>query len=154
MDTKSINTITAPAAGITIIRTHPQKNNTTVGITSTRTHPQKNITTVGITSTRTHPQKNNTTIGILNLRNNIKKRFTKGLEIIKNVLRADITKSKIPLTPTIKEQKEEMEIVSHKKTKPDNPAVIANPRGSIRQDPVKTFPLPGPKPELSDFCGD
>lgn len=35
MDTKSINTISNLAAGITIIRIHPQKNITTVGITIT-----------------------------------------------------------------------------------------------------------------------
>jgi hypothetical protein len=138
MDTKSINTISPPAAGITIIRTHPQKNITiagititrihpqksitTVGITITRTHPQKNIITVGITITRTHPQKDMTAAGSLNLRNHPTKNSTKGLVIIKSMLKTEKNRNKIPGTPTVTEQSEEMRNVSHKKTKPGNPA--------------------------------
>jgi hypothetical protein len=98
MDTKSTNTITAPAPGITIIQTHPQKGITTVGITIIRTHPQKGITTAGITIIRTHPQKGIPTARISNTRNHPTKSFTKGPVIIKAMLKTGKNRNKIPGT--------------------------------------------------------
>ena len=159
MDTKSINTISNLTIGITGIRTHPQKNITTIGITGIRTHPQKNITTIGITEIRihpqksitttgiikirNHPQKNITTTGIINPRNHPPKSITKGLEIIKNMLKAEITGNKIPGTPTVTEQKEKMRNVSHKRDKAGQSGSKSESPGINRQDPVKALALPG-----------
>jgi hypothetical protein len=60
------------------------------------------------------------------------------------MLKTEKSRNKIPGTPTVTEQKKEMRNVSHKKTKPGNPAVRKNPQGSNRQNPVKTLALPGP----------
>jgi hypothetical protein len=85
MATKSTITITTPGTGITIIRTHPQINNTTIGITITRIHPQKHSIRIGIIALRTHSKKS----------------LTRCPVIIKAGLKTEKTRNKIPGTQTV-----------------------------------------------------